>query len=128
MCYCLWLGSGICPPRTIPLGPQNYIDECAQEIFDKTRKQIIEKMHAQQDSMTKEALHIIQGTLARDINSKKSVLEKRKEILEKGGEEKAAQLEKNKQFRESIAEVLREQFDCEKKLNSIEVDNIEAKL
>ena len=21
MCYCLWLGSGICPPRTIPLGP-----------------------------------------------------------------------------------------------------------
>ena len=58
---------------------QNYIDECAQEIFDKTRKQIIEKMHAQQDSMTKEALHIIQGTLARDINSKKSVLEKRKE-------------------------------------------------
>ena len=25
MCYCLWLGSGICPPRTIPLGPN--IDE-----------------------------------------------------------------------------------------------------
>ena len=22
MCYCLWLGSGICPPRTIPLGPE----------------------------------------------------------------------------------------------------------
>ena len=22
MCYCLWLGSGICPPRTIPLGPK----------------------------------------------------------------------------------------------------------
>ena len=40
---------------------QNYIDECAQEIFYKTRKQIIEKMHAQQDSMTKEALHIIQN-------------------------------------------------------------------
>lgn len=107
---------------------QNYIDECAQEIFDKTRKQIIEKMHAQQDSMTKEALNIIQGTLARDINSKKSVLEKRKEILEKGGEEKAAQLEKNKQLRESIVEVLREQFDCETMLKSIVVDNIEAKL
>ena len=23
MCYCLWLGSGICPPRTIPLGPKS---------------------------------------------------------------------------------------------------------
>ncbi|WP_288767979.1 dynamin family protein [uncultured Prevotella sp.] len=107
---------------------QNYIDDCAQEIFDKTRKQIIEKLHAQQDSMTKEALHIIQDTLARDINSKKSVLEKRKEILEKGGEEKAAQLEKDKQFRESIAEVLREQFDCEVMLNNIEVDTIETNL
>lgn len=78
--------------------------------------------------MTKEALHIIQGTLARDINSKKSVLEKRKEILEKGGEEKAAQLEKNKQLRESIVEVLDEQFNCETILKSIEVDTIEAKL
>ena len=25
MCYCLWLGSGICPPRTIPLGPEEGI-------------------------------------------------------------------------------------------------------
>lgn len=107
---------------------QAYIDDCAQEIFDKTRNQIIEKLHAQQDSMTKEALAIIQDTLAKDINSKKSVLEKRKEILEKGGEEKAAQLEKDKQLRESIAEVLREQFDCEDVLNSIEVDTIETKL
>ena len=107
---------------------QEYISDCAQEIFDKTRKQIIEKLHAQQDSMTKEALAIIQDTLAKDINSKKSVLEKRKAILEKGGEEKAAQLEKDKQLRESIANVLREQFDCEDMLNSIEVDNIETKL
>lgn len=107
---------------------QNYINNCDQEIFDKTRKQIIDKLHAQQDTMTKEALAIIQDTLAKDINSKKSVLEKRKEILEKGGEEKAAQLEKDKQLRESIAGVLREQFDCEDMLNSIEVDTIETKL
>lgn len=107
---------------------QTYIDDCAQEIFDKTRKQIIDKLHAQQDTMTKEALAIIQDTLAKDINSKKSVLEKRKEILEKGGEEKAAQLEKDKQLRESISGVLREQFDCEDMLNSIEVDTIETKL
>lgn len=30
MCYCLWLGSGICPPRTIPLGPE----------FDDNHKQL----------------------------------------------------------------------------------------
>ena len=91
-------------------------------------EEIIEQLHEEQESMTKEALAIIQGTLAKDINSKKSVLEKRKAILEKGGEEKAAQLEKDKQLRESIANVLREQFDCEDMLNSIEVDNIETKL
>lgn len=107
---------------------QNYISDCAQEIFDKTRKQIIEQLNAQQKSMTEEALAIIQDTLAKDINSKKSVLEKRKAILEKGGEEKAAQLEKDKLFRESIAEVLREQFDCEVMLNNIEVDTIETNL
>ena len=107
---------------------QEYISNCAQEIFDKTRKQIIEQLHEEQESMTKEALAIIQDTLAKDINSKKSVLEKRKAILEKGGEEKAAQLEKDKQLRESIANVLREQFDCEDMLNSIKVDNIETKL
>jgi hypothetical protein len=28
MCYCLWLGSGICPPRTIPLGPENAFIYC----------------------------------------------------------------------------------------------------
>ena len=27
MCYCLWLGSGIRPPRTIPLGPKQIVDD-----------------------------------------------------------------------------------------------------
>ena len=36
MCYCLWLGSGICPPRTIPLGPK--IEETNQKVIERLQE------------------------------------------------------------------------------------------
>ena len=39
MCYCLWLGSGICPPRTIPLGPKY------PELFDGLERVLCPRVH-----------------------------------------------------------------------------------
>ena len=48
MCYCLWLGSGICPPRTIPLGPKTTMDYIG--ITDKMREEAIQNL---EDNATK---------------------------------------------------------------------------
>ena len=56
MCYCLWLGSGICPPRTIPLGPKDELSKLDDskllytvEIPDDTGNNYIEEKQTLQD-------------------------------------------------------------------------------
>ena len=44
MCYCLWLGSGICPPRTIPLGPKIFDLETSVNNLKKQYEEMVSKL------------------------------------------------------------------------------------
>ena len=103
---------------------QDYISDCAQEIFDQTRKQVIEQLHEGKELMIKEAISIIQKSLEKSLAVKKMELEKQNLILEKGDKEVNAKVNEDRQLLDRIIAVLQEQVECENMLNNIEVDII----
>ena len=58
MCYCLWLGSGIRPPRTIPLGPEKTIFELIGELRNPILPKDISTLEACKDLFTEEPVKL----------------------------------------------------------------------